>query len=242
PAFCFTAPRAGTGKTLLAQCILQLSGMEPNAIPQTKNEEELRKRFLAALRQGKPGILFDNIRGAVESASVEAFLTTRTFTDRPLRHSRMLTLPTNIMFLMTGNHFQPAGDLWRRLLTIRLDAKTDTPERRIFELEPLEHCRVHRQEIIAAGLALLRGFISAGKPRSTHDKLGTFERWDDLIRQCVIWIGKEGIADVVDPTLHQARPDTPDLGQHTVPLARGRITGRAVIDRRTIHVADVLAE
>jgi signal transduction histidine kinase len=37
-------------------------------------------------------------------------------------------------------------------------------------------------------------------------------------------------------------PKSGPVGQHTLPLARGFITGRAVIDRRTIHVADILAE
>jgi GAF domain-containing protein len=32
------------------------------------------------------------------------------------------------------------------------------------------------------------------------------------------------------------------VGQHTIPLVRGRIPGRTVIDRRTIHIADVLSE
>jgi len=32
------------------------------------------------------------------------------------------------------------------------------------------------------------------------------------------------------------------MGQYAIPLVRGRIPGRAVIDRRTIHIADVLSE
>src|SRR5262249_32104274 len=32
------------------------------------------------------------------------------------------------------------------------------------------------------------------------------------------------------------------VGQHTLPLGRGFITGCAVLDRRTIHVADMLTE
>src|SRR5262249_20025821 len=32
------------------------------------------------------------------------------------------------------------------------------------------------------------------------------------------------------------------VGQHTIPLVRGLTAARAVIDRRTIHVADILAE
>src|SRR5262249_26950265 len=41
---------------------------------------------------------------------------------------------------------------------------------------------------------------------------------------------------------HGQIPTSAPVGQHTVPIVRGLITGRAVIDRRTIHVADILAE
>src|SRR5262249_9580834 len=41
---------------------------------------------------------------------------------------------------------------------------------------------------------------------------------------------------------HGQIPFTGPVGQYTVPLVRGLITGRAVIDRRTIQVADILAE
>jgi signal transduction histidine kinase len=41
---------------------------------------------------------------------------------------------------------------------------------------------------------------------------------------------------------HGQIPIAGPVGQLTFPLVRGRILGRAVIDRRTIHVADMLAE
>src|SRR5262249_27207972 len=41
---------------------------------------------------------------------------------------------------------------------------------------------------------------------------------------------------------HGQIPFPGPVGQFTIPLVRGHITGRAVIDRRTIHVADILAE
>src|SRR5215475_9905856 len=40
---------------------------------------------------------------------------------------------------------------------------------------------------------------------------------------------------------HGAIPAGP-IGQYTLSLTRGRLTGRAVLDRRTIHIADLLAE
>src|SRR5262249_44384531 len=45
------------------------------------------------------------------------------------------------------------------------------------------------------------------------------------------------------PVAHHGQiPLAGPVGQHTLPLVRGFITGRAVLDRRTIHVADMLAE
>ncbi|MGA7327334.1 MAG: hypothetical protein WBX25_23300 [Rhodomicrobium sp.] len=202
PAFSFDAPQAGSGKTLLGLCILRLCGMAPQALPDCGSEEELRKTLLSALREGKPGLLLDNVRGVFGSSALEAFLTAEFFSGRVLGATQMLSFPTSVMFLISGNNFMPKGDLWRRILTARIDAKTDAPERRAFNLNPLEYCARHRQEMVAAGLTLLRGFIAEGKPRDNDapDRLASFEAWDDLIRQCLIWLGRENIADAADPT------------------------------------------
>ena len=161
PASSFDAPEAGTGKTLLAKCVLRICGAVPTATPACREEDELRKRLLAALREGKPGILLDNVRGQFGSAALEAFLTSEHYGDRVLGVSTILTLPTNVMFLISGNNFQPTGDLYRRLLTTRIDAESDAPERRSFKVEPLSYCTDHRQELVAAALTLLRGFVVA---------------------------------------------------------------------------------
>ena len=57
PAFSLDAPSAGTGKTLLGQCILRLSGSLPVVVPQCAEEDELRKRLLSTLREGGSGVL-----------------------------------------------------------------------------------------------------------------------------------------------------------------------------------------
>ena len=37
-------------------------------------------------------------------------------------------------------------------------------------------------------LTILRGFVSAGQPKGTKDQTGSFEDWDRLVRQCVVWV------------------------------------------------------
>jgi hypothetical protein len=200
PAFSFDAPVAGTGKTLLALCLQIICGSAPCVIPECKEEEEIRKRLLSVAREGKPAVLLDNIRGQFGSAAVEAFLTCETYSDRVLGLSQTLTLPTNMLFLFSGNNFQPRGDLFRRILTVRIDARTESPERRSFDFDPLEYCRLHRQELVAAVLTILRGFVVAGMPRTSKDRLASFEVWDDLIRQAVMWLGKRDHLKLGDPT------------------------------------------
>jgi hypothetical protein len=113
----------------------------------------------------------------------------------------MMSLPATVLVLISGNNFRPAGDLWRRLLTCRIDAKTEAPERRSFELEPFEHCRDNRQKMVAAALTLLCGFVANGSPRATPDRLASYEQWDDRVRQAVVWLGMQDIlpAPIGDP-------------------------------------------
>lgn len=203
PGTSFDAPDAGSGKTLLGKCLLVLCGMPPTVIPECRDEEEIRKRLLAALRTGQPGILFDNIRGQFGSAAIEAMLTAEHYSDRLLGASQLIALPTTALILFSGNNFRPSGDLWRRILTARIDAKSETPERRSFALDPLAHCLSQRQSIVAAGLTLLRGFVNDGSPRVIAEKLASFEAWDGLVRQAVMWIQAQQLmpegASVGDP-------------------------------------------
>jgi hypothetical protein len=84
-------------------------------------------------------------------------------------------------------------------VTARIDPRIEHAERRCFDVNARQHCREHRLTLVAAGLTLLRGFVAAGRPRSTPDRLASFEDWDDLIRQCIIWLGQNGIAALGDP-------------------------------------------
>ncbi len=204
-AISFDAPSAGSGKTLLATCIAELAGGEVAVIPECRDEEELRKRLLSSLRAGQPSILLDNVKGQFSSSALEAFLTDDHYSDRLLGASQMLRLPTNVLVLISGNNFIPRGDLWRRIITSRIDPKAEHAERRSFALDARRYCRERRQLLIVAALTLVRGFIAAGKPRSTQDRLASFEAWDDLIRQCVLWMAQQDIAPIGDPTASIAK-------------------------------------
>ena len=217
PGSIFDAPAAGTGKTLLGFCVQALTGMPRQAIPECRDEDELRKRLLATLRTGQPCLLLDNIRGQFGSASLEAMLTTDVYSDRLLGGSRMLSLPTSVVVLISGNNFRPVGDLWRRFITVRMDAGVEAPERRSFSLEPFSHCRDNRQKIVAAALnASCAGLSPEGSPRTTSERLASFEDWDSRVRQAVLWLNSAGLmpegASVADPvgSIESAKREEPE--------------------------------
>ena len=194
PGFMFDATAARTGKTKLAMCIQVICGMAPSAQAWPGDDAEVRKQLLASLIEGKPAILYDNIKGEIKSGGLEAFITTPVFGDRLLGTSTNLSLPTRVMMLLSSNNACLTGDLFGRILKCRIDAKVDNPERRSFDFEPVKYCIEHRHDIVAAALTMLRGYISAGMPRDPYagTGIGSFEAWE-LIRQTVLWLQREGI-------------------------------------------------
>jgi hypothetical protein len=193
PAFAMDAPVQGSGKTLLASCIAALAtGRIPEIWPHTagRDDEEIRKRLFAALRDGTTALIWDNITGVFDSAALAAAITAPVLRDRVLGRSESLSIPYRALLLLTGNNLCPAGDLPRRIITIRIDPGTDAPFARQFDLDPLDYVLDHRTELTCAALVLIRGWLSSGAARAAG-RTASFEAWDDLVRQTVCWIGAE---------------------------------------------------
>ena len=77
-----TATNPGTGKTLLANMLVELhGGVIRGEMPRAG--DEFRKGVLSTLTDTTaPIIVFDNLRGIVKMAELESLLTSETFTDR----------------------------------------------------------------------------------------------------------------------------------------------------------------
>lgn len=189
PAFAFDAPVQGSGKTLLAQCVGALmEGRAPDVWPHTagRDDEETRKRLFTMLRSGARALVWDNVTGTFDSASLAAFLTVEALVDRVLGRSESLRIPNRALLLLTGNNLSLAGDLPRRVIVCRIDPETDQPFARRFALDPLEHVLTNRMRLLAAACTLMRARI-AHPITPAEGRLASFEAWDDMVRQTVVW-------------------------------------------------------
>jgi hypothetical protein len=191
PGFAFDAPVQASGKSLLTKVLAELSGTTPvmSPHPGSSGEQELRKSIFAMLLEGRRVIVFDNVIGEVDSASLAAVYTSPTYSDRILGKSSSGTVPTNALILMSGNNITLKGDLPRRVLKCRIDPKTETPHQRSFDFDPAAMVRDHRQQIVAAALTIINGFITLGKGVALgKGRTASFDAWDDIIRQTVCWL------------------------------------------------------
>lgn len=207
PGIAFDAPIQGSGKTLLARCIGILAcGAEASVWPHVATgrdaETEIRKRLMTALLKGDGALIWDNVIGNFDSASIAAFLTAPSMTDRILGQSRDATVPNRAVFLLTGNNVVLAGDLPRRFLTCRIDPQTDRPFARRFDLNPAAHCHEHRPQMISDALTVVRAWLSSDERAEGWRAPGataSFEDWDALVRQTVAWLATKQPGQWCDP-------------------------------------------
>jgi hypothetical protein len=190
PGTLIESHEAGSGKTLLAQAIANLTG-DP-AVPQAlaQHEDEIRKALFSAARSGTPTVLYDNVGRdrAVDSASLAMALTSGTIADRILGESTYATVPFRALLLLTGNNTRIAGDLNRRLLRVRITPNVENPWTRTFDFDPRACTEVNWLSLRVAALELVRAMLTAGPSRLEGGS--GYSEWDALVRATVCWVAQ----------------------------------------------------
>ncbi len=179
PLHLIEKPTPGTGGTLLADVVIRIvTGRPAAAMTEGRDEDEWRKRITSKLMTGPTVLLIDNLRRRLESAAVSAAMTAETWEDRLLGHTQQVRAPVRCAWVATGNNPSLAGDIARRTIRIRLDAKIDRPWLRKGFRHPNLRGWVarHRGELVWAALTLIRAWLKKGKPQS-QKPLGMYERW-----------------------------------------------------------------
>ena len=190
PLFGFSAPTPGAGKTLLAQVIaIMMTGRVPAVVAQVRDDAEQRKLLFAALLAGDQVILIDNCKWPLGGTEMCAMLTSAENRDRFLGRSEMADVPTNALFLATGNALAFHEDITRRALMAVLNPQMEHPEHRPLSAAELRHrVLANRSNLVVAGLTILRAFHCAGRPSQGLQPLGSFEPWSDWVRSALVWL------------------------------------------------------
>lgn len=212
PIFCFSAPTQGSGKTYLAECLgILATGTAPSITPAIQgNEAEIQKTLLSMLMNNARVIVWDNIMGSFNSATMAAFVTASTYSGRVLGASEHIELPNKALTVFTGNNLALYGDLPRRCITAHIDTGSENPLNTVRDLgalggmKPDQFIKANRLAVVNACITIVRSYLLSGAhlftSGLTDNKVASFEEWDTLARQPVI-----NLASSVNPELQDVK-------------------------------------
>ena len=187
------ADQSQSGKTYRQKIVAALYNEKPRIISQRKGGVgSLDESFSQALIQGQPFIQFDNLRGKVESQTLEAFVTCEgMFSARIPHRGEALVDSTRFLLQMTSNGIETTKDLANRASICRIRKQ---PEGHQFKDYPegdlLAHVRANQPYYLGCVFEVIREWVKQGKPKSQecqHD----FREW----AMTMDWI-VQGIFDV----------------------------------------------
>ncbi|RWD70872.1 hypothetical protein [Mesorhizobium sp.] len=188
PMFAVTAPSAGTGKSLTVDVASVLTtGRRASVITPTQDEAELEKRIGAAAIAGDAVIAIDNVSHVLRSDQLCQMLTSAETQVRVLGRSEVQSIQSTTLICCTGNNLSIFGDLNRRTIRIRLDAKTERPDERPFTFDAIDLAMRKRAELVTAALTIVRAYLVAGRPKPAPP-MGSFEDWSGIVRSALIWL------------------------------------------------------
>ncbi|MGP3699628.1 DNA primase small subunit domain-containing protein [Rhodobacter sp. NSM] len=185
PMLVSDAPVMGTGKTSAMETVASIGAGRAVSVSAPMPESdpaEMRKLLTSAALGSEGSLLFDNCTGTLSSAPLSAFLTSEAWSDRLLGANILRDgLPTRILVGATGTNIALDGELQRRALRWRLDARAEQPGERRFDFCPKELALKMHKDIVCAALALLRAALAADLPQPPF-RFASFTAWDRLVR------------------------------------------------------------
>jgi Bifunctional DNA primase/polymerase, N-terminal len=210
-----TARDPGTGKTLLSTVLGTLYGLVRRAeLP--PDDEEVRKQVTSILvNTTAPVVCWDNVSRRIDSAQLAKLLTDKSWSDRVLGSTAEVGGATNRVWLATGNNLTLGGDMARRGLWVRLDARQPHPElRTAFAIPHLEeHVKAHRGELLAALLTIVRAWFAAGSPRPAgSERYDSFGPWFGTLGGILTHAGLPNVGRT-EPDLETFAQDDEEAGE-----------------------------
>lgn len=196
PAFAWSAPVRGSGKSKLADVVsIIATGRTATTLSWVADEAECEKRLGSALLAGDPVLLFDNIEAPVRGQLINSVLTQESVSIRILGQSAMQRINARALSLMTGNNLSIHGDLTRRVLVAEIDPRDERPELRRFDFDPVARARSSRRALWAAAVTVMRWGTTQA---NCFAPFGSFEDWSTLVRSPLIALGMADPCGVLD--------------------------------------------
>ncbi len=205
PAFLWLANKPESGKSVLAKtAIYPVIGTA--AAAKMKEGEQLDKEMEAFIRSQRPYIFLDNVYGGIQSATIDAMLTSKRSAFRGMGGHDDIEVDNVAQLLATGNRLELNEDGARRFAVVDLFEKGEPSERKVTErlddevmIDP-----VWRARLLSWMWAMVEHWHAQGMPKGKL-RMGSFEVFTELLGGIVTAAGYEEpfqkvvIPDAVNP-------------------------------------------
>ncbi len=191
PMFHVRAPQIASGKSYLCNIFAAFAGPRaPTASAFPDTQEECQKYLLSVLLDAPAVLIFDNLTGdLLPYTSLCSALTEESIQGRILGLSKTARVNTKTLFLSSGNNVGPVRDMMRRTLVICLNPQTELASDRNFKFDPLSMVKSRRSHFVSLVLTVINAWLAHGRPVTNCRKLASYERWSELVRQPLMWLG-----------------------------------------------------
>ena len=162
------ADQSQSGKTYRQKIVAALYNEKPRIISQRKGGVgSLDESFSQALIQGRPFIMFDNLRGKVDSQTLEAFVTCDgMFPARIPHRGEVLVDSTRFLLQITSNGIETTKDLANRASICRIRKQPDGHQFKDYaEGDLLAHVRANQPYYLGCVFEVIREWYNQGKPK-----------------------------------------------------------------------------
>ena len=208
PMFHVRAPQIASGKSYLCNLLAAFAGPgSPSASAFPENQEESQKLVFSLLMDSPAVVIFDNLTGdLLPYTSLCSALTEESIQGRILGVSKTARVSTKTFFLSSGNNVGPVKDMTRRTVVICLNPQTELASDRDFKFDPLSMVKSRRSHYVSLVLTVINAWLAFGRPMTNCRKLASYDRWSEMTRQPLMWLG------VSDPAagLYTAQEDDPE--------------------------------
>jgi hypothetical protein len=211
PLILIDAPGAGTGKGLLCEVIARIATGRPGAVMiAPREDDEMRKRITTLLLGGATIVIFDNLENQLQAPSLASAITAPVWKDRILGGNTEVQISVQVTWLANGNNIRLGGDMPRRSVWSRLDAKVARPWQRtgFKHKDLLGWIDTNRGGLIAAFLTLALAWIAKGRPEFSASVLGGFDDWAKTLGGVLRIAGVDGFLENLDQLYEEADTET----------------------------------
>jgi hypothetical protein len=239
PVWIYGANREGAGKTLLIRLAV-CPTFGPAVIgppPDPSRSDALSKLLASAALAGSPYLIFDNWgKGhVIGNPSLEAFITSSTYSDRVLGVSKMFTVEKQCLVFISGNGARVSPDMRRRSLVIDLEVVEARSEDREIQ-KPMGEPEIlrDRPKILGALWAIVREWDRNGRPDGSF-RHGSFAKWSQMFGGMIESIGLPNPCEltklVADDTLRDMQKLVVEAIESSIEETVGRtFTGAELLD------------